>query len=87
MLADPLQTLMLALVVVGAGSILLSFWWLALLAGASLLGWLAVMVSLGLPHGSLRLGIALLGSWALAAMILSARRRCHEHQQDQCEFG
>ena len=75
LLADPLQTLMLALVVVGAGSILLSFWWLALLAGASLLGWLAVMMSLGLPPGSLRLGIALLGSWALAAMILGARRR------------
>ncbi len=74
-LADPLQTLMLGLVVIGAGSILLSFRWLALLAGASLLGWLAVMASLGLPPGTLRLGIALLGSWALAAMILGARLR------------
>ena len=74
-LADPLQTLMLALVVVGAGSLFLSFQWLALLAGASLLGWLAVMASLGFPPGSRRLGIALLGSWALAAMILSARLR------------
>ena len=74
-LADPLQTLMLALVVVGAGSLFLSFRWLALLAGASLLGWLAVMASLGFPPESRRLGIALLGSWALAAMILSARLR------------
>jgi PAS domain S-box-containing protein len=74
-LADPLQTLMLALVVVGAGSLFLSFRWLALVAGASLLGWLAVMASLGFPPGSRRLGIALLGSWALAAMILSARLR------------
>ena len=74
-LADPLQTVMLALVVVGAGSLFLSFQWLALLAGAALLGWLAVMESLGFPPGSRRLGIALLGSWALAAMILSARLR------------
>jgi PAS domain S-box-containing protein len=75
LLADPLQTLMLGLVVIGAGSILLSFRWLALLAGASLLGWLAVMASLGLPPGTLRLGIALLGSWALGAMMLGARLR------------
>jgi len=74
-LADPLQTLMLCLVVVGAGSLFLSFRWLALVAGLALAGWLAVMASLGLPPGSLRLGIALLGSWALAAMILDARLR------------
>ena len=74
-LADPLQTLMLGLIVIGAGSILLSFRWLALLAGSSLLGWLTVMASLGRPPGTLRLGIALLGSWALAAMILGARLR------------
>ncbi len=74
-LAEPLQSLMLGLILIGAGSILLSFRWLALLAGASLLGWLAVMVSLGLPPGTLRLGIALLGSWALGAMILGARLR------------
>ena len=74
-LADPLQTLMLALVVIGGGSLFLSFRWLALLAGGSLLGWLAVMASLGFPPGSRRLGIALLGSWALAAMILGARLR------------
>ena len=74
-LADPLQTLMLGVVAIGAGSILLSFRWLALLAGASWLGWLAVMVSLGLPPGTRRLGIALLGSWAAAAMILGARLR------------
>jgi len=74
-LGEPLQSLMLGLILIGAGSILLSFWWLALLAGASLLGWLAVMASLGFPPGSRRLGIALLGFWALAAMILSARLR------------
>ena len=74
-LGEPLQSLMLGLILIGAGSILLSFWWLALLAGASLLGWLAVMVSLGIPPGTLRLGIALLGSWALGAMILGARLR------------
>jgi len=74
-LADPLQTLMLALVVIGGGSLFLSFRWLALLAGGSLLGWVAVMASLGFPPGSRRLGIALLGSWALAAMILGARLR------------
>ncbi len=33
------------------------------------------MASLGFPPGSRRLGIALLGSWALAAMILGARLR------------
>ena len=75
LLADPLQTLMLCLVVIGAGSLFLSFRWLALVAGVALLGWLAVMVPLGLSPGSLRLGIALLGSWALAAMILDARLR------------
>lgn len=74
-LADPLETLMLCLVVIAAGSVFLSFRWLALVAGVALLGWLAVMVSLGLPPGSRRLGIALLGSWALAAMILDARLR------------
>jgi PAS domain S-box-containing protein len=74
-LGDPLQSLMLALVVVAAGSILLSFRWLAVVAGSSLLGWLAVMVSLGFPAGSLRIGIALLGVWALATMILGARLR------------
>jgi PAS domain S-box-containing protein len=74
-LGDPLQSLMLALVVVGAGSIFLSFRWLALVAGVSLLGWLGVMASLGFPPGSLRLGIALLGAWALGAMILGARLR------------
>jgi PAS domain S-box-containing protein len=74
-LGDPLQSLMLVLVVIGSGSILLSFRWLALVGGASLLGWLGVIVALGLPHGSLRLGVALLGSWGLASMILGARLR------------
>ena len=74
-LADPLQTVMLCLVVIGAGSLFLSFGWLALVAGVALLGWLAVMTSLGLLPESRRLGIALLGSWALAAMILDARLR------------
>jgi PAS domain S-box-containing protein len=74
-LGDPLQTLMLCLVVVGAGSLFLSFRWLALIAGVALVGWLAVMLPLGLSPASLRLGIALLGSWALAAMILDARLR------------
>jgi PAS domain S-box-containing protein len=74
-LGDPLQSLMLGLILIGAGCILLSFSWLALLAAGSLLGWLAVMVSLGLPPGTHRLGITLLGSWAGAAMILSARLR------------
>jgi PAS domain S-box-containing protein len=74
-LGDPLQSLMLALILIGAGSILLSFRWLALLAGASLLGWLAVMASLGFPPGSQRLGTVLLGSWAGGAMILGARLR------------
>jgi PAS domain S-box-containing protein len=74
-LGDPLQGLMLALIVIAAGSILLSFRWLALVAGVSLLGWVGVMVSLGLPPGTRRVGIALLGSWALGAMILGARLR------------
>jgi PAS domain S-box-containing protein len=74
-LADPLQSLMLGVVVIGAGSLFLSFRWLALLAGAILSGWLAVITSLGFPPGSRRIGITLLGSWALAAMILSARLR------------
>ena len=74
-LGDPMQGLMLALVVVGSGSLLLSFRWLTLVAGGSLLGWLVVTESLGPPPGSLRLGVALLGSWAVAAMILSARIR------------
>jgi PAS domain S-box-containing protein len=74
-LGDPLQSLMLVLVLVGSGSILLSFPWFNLLATASLAGWLAVIASLGEPPGSLRLGIALLGSWAVGAMILAARLR------------
>jgi PAS domain S-box-containing protein len=81
-LADPLETLMLALVVIGGGSLFLSFRWLALLAGGSLLGWLAVMASLGFPPGSRRLGIALLGSWALAAMILGARLRSFQRLEE-----
>jgi len=74
-LGDPLQSLMLALILIGAGAILLSFRWLALLAGPSLLGWLAVMGSLGFPPGTRRLGIALLDAWAGGAMILAARLR------------
>lgn len=74
-LGDPLQSLMLALVIAGAGSLLLSFRWLALVAAPSLLGWFAVMVALGLPPGTRRIGLALLGSWALSMMILTARLR------------
>ncbi|HEY6555137.1 MAG TPA: PAS domain S-box protein, partial [Vicinamibacteria bacterium] len=74
-LADPMQGLMLALVMIGSGSLLLSHGWLNLVAGGSLLGWAAVAWSLGPPPGSLRLGVALLGSWAVATMILSARLR------------
>jgi PAS domain S-box-containing protein len=81
-LGDPLQSLMLALVVIGAGSILLSFRWLALVAGVSLLGWVGVMVSLGLPPGTRRVGIALLASWALGAMILGARLRSFRRLED-----
>jgi PAS domain S-box-containing protein len=74
-LRDPLQGLMVGLVVMGGGSILLSFRWLAVLAGASLLGWLAVTAALHFPPGSRRIGIFLVGSWALATMILAARLR------------
>jgi PAS domain S-box-containing protein len=74
-LADPMQGLMLALVIIGSGSLLLSHGWLNLVAGGSLLGWAAVAWSLGPPPGSLRLGVALLGSWAVATMILNARLR------------
>lgn len=74
-LGDPQQSLMLAVVVIAMGSLLLSFRWLGVIAGASLLGWLAVMASLGFPQGTLRLGSALLTSGALATMILAARLR------------
>ena len=74
-LADPMQGLMLSLVMIGSGSLLLSHGWLNLVAGGSLLGWAAVAWSLGPPPASLRLGVALLGSWAVATMILSARLR------------
>jgi PAS domain S-box-containing protein len=75
LLGDPQQSVMLALVVIGAGSILLSYRWLALVATGSVVGWLGVMASLAFPRGSLRLGISLLGASAVAAMILSARLR------------
>ncbi|MES1211260.1 MAG: PAS domain S-box protein, partial [Acidobacteriota bacterium] len=81
-LADPLQSLMLVLVVVGTGSILLSFFWFNLLAGVSLAGWLAVITALGHPPGSLRLGVALLGSWAVGAMILAARLRSFQRLEE-----
>jgi PAS domain S-box-containing protein len=74
-LGDPLESLMLALIIIGAGSLFLSFGWLAFQAGTVLLGWLAVMASLGFPRDSLRIGVALLGSAAVAAMILAARLR------------
>ncbi|HLA76127.1 MAG TPA: PAS domain S-box protein [Vicinamibacteria bacterium] len=73
-LADPIQTLMLVLVLIGAGSVLLSFGALLSLAAIAWLGWFAVMAALGFPLGSRRFGIALLSSAAVAAMILAARR-------------
>jgi PAS domain S-box-containing protein len=75
LLADPLQTLMLMLVVVGAGSILLSLPWFAFFASVSLLGWADVMVTLGFPAGTRRYGFALVGSVVLGAIILGARLR------------
>jgi hypothetical protein len=81
-IGDPLQSLMLALVILGSGSILLSFPWLALVATATLAGWLVVMMSLGFPPGSLRLGVALVGASGLAAMILAARRRSFLRLED-----
>jgi PAS domain S-box-containing protein len=74
-LADPQQGLMLALVLVGCGSLLLSFRWLTLVAASSLLAWLVIVLSLGPPKGSLRIGVFLLCAWALGMMILSARLR------------
>lgn len=79
---DPLQGLTLVLVLSGAGSLLLSFWWLNLVAGTTLLGWLAVMVSLGLPPESRPVGVALIGSWGLAAIILSARLRSFDRLEE-----
>jgi PAS domain S-box-containing protein len=81
-LGDPLQGLMLVVVLIGGGSILLSFRWLSLLAGATLLGWLGVMGSLGFPQGSLRIGTALLGAYGLAAMSLSGRLRSFRRLED-----
>jgi PAS domain S-box-containing protein len=81
-LADPMQGLMLALILIGSGSLLLSFRWLTIVAGGSLLGWLVVADLLGFPLGSLRLGVSLLGAWALANMILSARLRSFERLEE-----
>ncbi len=81
-LADPIETVMLLLVLVGAGSVLLSLAWLLSLSGVALLGWLAVMASLGFPPGSRRFGIALLSSVAIAAMVLAARRRTLQRMEE-----
>jgi PAS domain S-box-containing protein len=78
LLADPLETLMLMLVVVGGGSFFLSFLWFGSFAAVSLLGWLAVMASLGFPAGTIRYAFALLGSAVLAAIILRARLRAFQ---------
>lgn len=82
LLADPLAGLMLTIVVIGAGSIVLSFAWLVSLVAAAFAGWLAVIASLGAPPGSRRVGIALVGSAAVAAMVLVARRRTFQRLED-----
>lgn len=82
LLADPLSGLMLMIVVIGAGSIVLSFAWLIPLVAAALAGWLAVIASLGFPPGSRRVGIALVGSAAVAGMVLVARRRTFQRLED-----
>jgi PAS domain S-box-containing protein len=78
LLADPVETLMLMLVVVGGGSFFLSIPWFGSFAAVSLLGWLAVMASLGFPAGTIRYGFALLGSAVLGAIILRARFRAFQ---------
>ncbi len=75
LLADPLETLMLMLVVIGGGSFMLSFRWYGAFAAVSLLGWILLMASLGFPTGTIRSGFALLGSAVVAAIILRARLR------------
>ncbi|HXB57749.1 MAG TPA: PAS domain S-box protein [Vicinamibacteria bacterium] len=75
LLADPLETLMLMLVVIGGGSFMLSFPWYGSFAAVSLLGWALLMASLGLPTGSVRSGFALVGSAVVAAIILRVRLR------------
>jgi PAS domain S-box-containing protein len=75
LLADPLETGMLMLVVIGGGSLMLSFRWFGSFTVVSLLGWIGVMASLGWPPGTARYGFTLLGSVMLAAVILRARLR------------
>ena len=48
----------------------------------ALAGWLAVTASLGFPPGSRRVGLALVGSAAVAAMVLAARRRTFQRLED-----
>jgi PAS domain S-box-containing protein len=75
LLSDPLETVMLMLVVIGAGSLMLSFPWFGSFAALSLLGWIVVMASLGFPTGTHRYGFALVGSTIIAAVILRTRLR------------
>lgn len=86
-LTDPMQSLMLILVMIGAGSILLSFRWLSVVAVISLAGWFLVMAGLGLPPATRRLGTALVGSWALAGAILAARMRSFRRLEELREQG
>lgn len=74
-LGDPLQGLMLIIVMIGSGSILMSRTWFVPVVAAALLGWLAVIASLGFPQGARRVSIALVGSAFAGAMVLAARRR------------
>ncbi len=78
--AEIKQTTNLLLLIVGAGSLLLSTAWFAVLLTATLTGWAAVMLAhpslaLAPPSAALHLGIALLSATVLSVLIHNARVR------------
>jgi PAS domain S-box-containing protein len=66
---------------------MLSFPWFGSFAALSLLGWIAVIASLGFPTGTKRFGFALLGSVMIAAVILRTRIRTLQRLEALREQG
>lgn len=75
-LADPEQATYLMPVVFGAGSLLLSARWLAAVVAASMGGWLALATTT--PGAWLTIGLVLLASCVVAAIVQLVRIRAYE---------
>lgn len=72
---DPVHTLYLMLLVIGSGSLLLSWAWFGLVAIATLAEWILVAIDAGGGEAWLNFGLGLVAAVGLGAMLHANRRR------------